>query len=66
MTEILSYCLGYTHPKCETCQHEKNWQALNQFDDALRLPMQSAAIRINTDKCRMTRMGEYMPIPPKE
>lgn len=55
-----SYCLGYTHTKCDTCQHEKNWKSLNQLPDALRLPMQKRMIRISDDKCRMTKMGEYM------
>lgn len=54
-----AYCLGYTHDKCDTCQNEKNWQTLNQLPDALRLPLQKAAQRINIDKCRLSNMGEY-------
>jgi hypothetical protein len=58
---VKSFCLGYTHTKCDTCQHEKNWQALNQMPDALRLSLQRAATSINIDKCRLTKMGEYAP-----
>lgn len=54
-----SYCLGYTHTKCESCQHEKNWQTINQLPDALRKKMQEGMARIDSDKCRMTAMGEY-------
>ncbi len=54
-----TYCLGYTHAKCETCQHESNWQTLNQMPDALRLKLQGDMQRIDSDKCRLTRMGEY-------
>lgn len=54
-----TYCLGYTHDKCSTCQHEKNWQALNQMPDPLRLSLQGAATRIDSDKCRLTKMGEH-------
>lgn len=56
------YCLGYTHKKCDTCQHEKNWQILNQMPNALRLSMQAGMTSINTDKCRLTKMGEYEPV----
>lgn len=56
-----SYCLGYTHAKCDTCRHEKNWQTLNQMPDALRLSLQGAAARIDSDKCRLTKMGEHSP-----
>jgi hypothetical protein len=30
--------------------------------DALRLPMQAQMIRINSDKCRLTGMGEYQSV----
>lgn len=53
------YCLGYTHDKCDTCQHEKNWQTLNQLPDSLRKSMQTSAERIDSDKCRLTKMGEW-------
>ncbi|HJV75456.1 MAG TPA: hypothetical protein VJ654_14615 [Noviherbaspirillum sp.] len=56
-----SYCLGYTHRKCDTCQHGQNWQTLNQMPDTLRLSMQKDMVSINTDKCRLTGMGEYIP-----
>lgn len=57
-----SYCLGYTHSKCGACQHEENWQTLNQMPDALRLPLQQSMERINEDKCRLTGMGEHAPV----
>lgn len=57
-----SYCLGYTHAKCDTCQHERNWGALNQLPGALRKSMQKDMVSIDIDKCRLTRMGEYAPI----
>ena len=58
-----TYCLGYTHEKCDTCQHEKNWQMLNQMPDALRKPMQLQAKRVDDDLCRLTRMGAYKASP---
>lgn len=58
-TEIKTYCLGYTHEKCETCQHERNWQTLNQLPDALRISIQADATSIDITKCRLTNMGEY-------
>ena len=42
-----TYCLGYTHERCSTCQHEKNWQMLNQMQDALRKLMQSQMQRVD-------------------
>lgn len=57
--QMQAYCLGYTHEKCETCRHEKNWQILNQMPDALRLRIQNSVHRIDSDKCRLTKMGEY-------
>ena len=53
------YCLGYTHKKCEDCQHAVNWQMLNQMPDALRKPVQAQMSSIDIDKCRLTGMGEY-------
>lgn len=61
-----SYCLGYTHSKCGSCQHEKNWQTLNQMPDALRLSLQARIEYINSDKCRMTKMGEHLPVTKKD
>ena len=58
-----NYCLGYAHEKCGTCQHEKNWQVLNQMPDALRKPMQSQAKRVDDDLCRLTGMGVYKASP---
>lgn len=56
-----TYCLGYTHEKCDNCQHEKNWQTLNQMPDALRLPLQEKMIHIRDEPCRLTKMGHYKP-----
>lgn len=61
-----TYCLGYTHSKCDSCQHEINWQILNQMPDALRKPMQKQMRRINSDKCRLTNMGEHAAQKPEE
>lgn len=55
-----TYCLGYTHPKCDTCLHEANWQTLNQMPDALRLPMQRRMRSIDSDFCRLTKMSEHV------
>jgi len=55
------YCLGYAHPKCDTCQHEENWQVLNQMPDALRRQMQIKMERVSDDKCRLTGMGDHVP-----
>ena len=51
--------MGYTHEKCDKCAHEKMWQQFNQLPDALRLPLQKSSIKINSDKCRMTKMSEF-------
>lgn len=53
------FCLGYTHSKCGSCQHEKNWQMLNQLPDPLRKLMQAEMVRVDDEKCRLTSMGEY-------
>ena len=58
-----TYCLGYTHERCSTCQHEKNWQMLNQMPDALRKLMQSQMQRVDDDRCRLTGMGSYKSAP---
>lgn len=57
-----TYCLGYSHKKCDTCQHEENWQSLNQMPNALRLKLQAGMVSISADKCRLTNMGEYRPV----
>ena len=56
-----TYCLGYTHERCDTCQHEKNWQMLNQMQDALRKLMQAQMQRVDDDRCRLTGMSAYKP-----
>ena len=54
-----TYCLGYTHERCSTCQHQKNWQMLNQMPDSLRKPIQLQAQRVDDDRCRLTGMSSY-------
>lgn len=56
-----SFCLGYTHPKCDSCQHLSNWHILNQMPDALRKSMQNSMRQVSNDECRLTKMGEYQP-----
>lgn len=60
--ELKTYCLGYTHDKCKSCLHDANWHALNEMPDSDRLEWQKNMTRINSDKCRMTSMGEYAPV----
>jgi phosphoglycerate dehydrogenase-like enzyme len=60
----MKYCLGYEHDRCGTCQNEKNWQTLNQMPDALRLSIQRSGERVNIDKCRLTKMGEWEALQP--
>lgn len=55
-----TFCLGYSHDKCDSCRHGENWKMLNQMPDALRLSLQRKMRRINIDKCRLTHMGEYV------
>jgi len=45
------FCLGTGEVKCDGCQKEKNWQMLNQMDDALRKSIQQQAIRVNEEEC---------------
>lgn len=57
---IATYCLGVgCMRKCETCQHEKNWQALNQLPNALRLSIQREAKRMDNDFCQLTNGKLY-------
>lgn len=48
---IKYFCLGNGSIGCDGCQKEKNWQMINQFDDALRLAIQKTATRIKDDEC---------------
>lgn len=57
-----TFCLGYNHDKCDSCQHAENWDTLNQMPDALRRSIQAEMVRINSDKCRLTKMGEHQSI----
>lgn len=62
--DFSTFCLGVgCMTKCQTCQHEKNWQMLNQLDNALRLPMQAKMTSINTTACQITSGRFYLPIP---
>jgi hypothetical protein len=61
-----SYCLGYTHEKCDTCQHQKNWHTLNELSDTERLQRQHIMVRVDNDKCRLTSMGEYAALAPAQ
>lgn len=59
--DFTTYCLGVgCMTKCETCQHEKNWQMLNQMDNALRLPMQARMKSMNTTMCQITSGRFYL------
>lgn len=58
-----TYCLGVgCMTKCDTCQHEKNWQILNEFRDEIRLPMQDRMTSISTTACQITSGRFYQPI----
>lgn len=62
MSEFSTYCLGTScMVKCETCRHEKNWQVLNQLEDALRKPLQAGMRNINTSECQITSGAFYQP-----
>lgn len=61
-----SYCLGYTHEKCDKCNNQKIWHELNQLPGALRLSMQKNMLSVPIEKCRLTKMSFYQPITPKE
>ena len=56
------FCLGYTHDKCDNCQHQRNWDTLNKYPDRLRLTVQVRLNRVNDIVCRLTNMGRYIPI----
>lgn len=43
------------------CQHEKNWQTLNQMPTELYDAMRANMVRVNDEKCRLTQMGEHVP-----
>ncbi|UST52946.1 hypothetical protein NF681_11385 [Comamonadaceae bacterium OTU4NAUVB1] len=57
-----TFCLGTGMEKCRTCQHDKNWQTLNEFEDALRKPMQSRMHRVNNSHCQITSGRLYAPM----
>lgn len=58
-----TFCTGVgCMTKCDTCQHEKNWQILNEFHDELRKPMQANMTSINTTACQITSGRFYMPL----
>lgn len=57
------FCLGNGSKKeCETCQHERVWDELNELPDAERLQRQSTMRRISDDLCIMSKSKPYVPI----
>lgn len=60
---ITSYCLGNGALKCDGCQHEKNWQTLNQLPDALRKTLQAQAQRIDDADCILAGRAQYTKCP---
>lgn len=63
MSKFDTYCLGVgCMTKCDTCQHEKNWQILNEMHDELRLPMQRNMHSIDTTACQITSGRFYEPM----
>ena len=60
---ITTYCLGVgCMSKCKTCQHERNWGALNQLPNTLRLALQKLAQRIDQCECQITSGCHYLPM----
>lgn len=57
---ITAYCLGNGALRCDGCGQEKNWQALNQMPDALRLAMQKTATRIDETACILAGRPFYI------
>lgn len=57
---IERYCLGNGAPKCDGCQHEKNWQILNQMPDTLRKSIQTKAFRIDDSDCILSGRPYYV------
>lgn len=58
-----TYCLGVgCMSKCKTCQHDRNWQALNEMPDALRKPMQAQMGRIDESYCQISSGQLYVAI----
>ena len=57
---IDNYCLGNGEMQCDGCQHEKNWQMLNQMPDMLRKPMQARAKRIDDTDCIVSGRPWYI------
>lgn len=55
-----TYCTGYRHQKCDSCQHQANWHTLNQMPNSLRLQMQKQMVSIEIDRCRLTKMGDFV------
>jgi hypothetical protein len=53
-----TYCLATMDPKCDNCQHQANWEALNQLPDALRKSLQANMHRVRESACQFND-GEY-------
>jgi hypothetical protein len=58
---ITHFCLGNGEPKCDGCGQERNWQALNQLPDAMRLAIQKQAQRIDDTDCILAGRPFYKP-----
>jgi len=58
-----TFCLGgpMSMKKCKTCQHEKNWDALNQMPDPLRKMLQKRMRQIDESGCALTSGCYYEP-----
>ena len=63
--EKKTYCLGYTHPKCQNCLNQKNWLDINKLDYNMFQSEKSKMHRILDDECRLTEMLFYKPIKEK-
>lgn len=63
--EFKTYCLGVgCMTCCSTCQHERNWQMLNELPDALRKPMQKNMRRIDESYCQISSGKLYAALSP--
>jgi len=61
--KITHFCLGNGALKCDGCLQEKNWQTLNQLPEALRLALQTQALRIDDTACILAGRPWYVATP---
>jgi hypothetical protein len=55
-----TFCLGVgCMVKCDTCRHEKNWQALNEMPDSWRKNKQAQMRRVDETACQITSGCHY-------